>query len=63
MDGGRLAVLKGGFHQAGGPRVRRGMGVSLVGPSVIVHVPPEEQNERLERLMQLQEDHFDYLKP
>ncbi len=37
MDGVRLAVLDEEFHAAGVPRVRRGMGESLVGPSIIVH--------------------------
>ncbi len=37
MDGVRLAVLNEEFHQAGLPRVRRGMGETLVGPSIIVH--------------------------
>lgn len=37
MDGVRLAVLDEEFHAAGVPRVRRGMGENLVGPSIMVH--------------------------
>jgi alkylation response protein AidB-like acyl-CoA dehydrogenase len=43
MDGVRLAVLNEEFHRAGVPRVRRGMGEWLVGPSVIVHGTPEQR--------------------
>ena len=37
MDAVRVAVLSEEFHRAGVPRVTRGMGEALVGPSVIVH--------------------------
>ena len=40
MDAVRLAVLNEEFHRAGVPRVNRGMGESLVGPSIIVHATP-----------------------
>ncbi|HEY6294834.1 MAG TPA: acyl-CoA dehydrogenase family protein, partial [Streptosporangiaceae bacterium] len=40
MDAVRLAVLNEELHRAGLPRVHRGMGESLVGPSVIVHGSP-----------------------
>jgi len=43
MDAVRLAVLNEEFHRAGLPRVHRGMGESLVGPSVIVHGTPEQR--------------------
>jgi alkylation response protein AidB-like acyl-CoA dehydrogenase len=51
MDGVRLAVLNEEFHRAGMPRVRRGMGESLVGPSVIVHGTPEQQNSFLPKII------------
>jgi alkylation response protein AidB-like acyl-CoA dehydrogenase len=37
LDGLRIAVLNEEFYRAGVPRVIRGMGEALVGPSVIVH--------------------------
>jgi len=51
MDGVRLAVLNEEFHRARLPRVRRGMGESLVGPSVIVHGTPEQQAHFLPRII------------
>jgi len=51
MDGVRLAVLNEEFHAAGVPRVRRGMGESLVGPSVIVHGTPEQRAHFLPRVI------------
>lgn len=51
MDGVRLAVLNSEFHQAGLPRVRRGMGESLVGPSIIVHGTPEQRAYFLPRII------------
>jgi len=51
MDGVRLAVLNEEFHTAGVPRVRRGMGESLVGPSVIVHGTAEQQQHFLPRII------------
>ena len=40
MDAVRIAVLNEEFYRAGVPRVARGMGEWLVGPSVIVHGTP-----------------------
>jgi alkylation response protein AidB-like acyl-CoA dehydrogenase len=51
MDGVRLAVLNEEFHRAGVPRVLRGMGESLVGPSVIVHGSPEQRAHFLPRII------------
>jgi alkylation response protein AidB-like acyl-CoA dehydrogenase len=43
MDAIRLAVLNEEFYRAGVPRVNRGMGESLVGPSIIGHGTPEQK--------------------
>ena len=43
MDAVRVAVLNEEFHRAGLPRVHRGMGEALVGPSVLVHGTPEQR--------------------
>jgi len=51
MDGVRLAVLNEEFHAAGVPRVRRGMGESLVGPSIIVHGTDEQRAFFLPRII------------
>jgi alkylation response protein AidB-like acyl-CoA dehydrogenase len=51
MDGVRLAVLNEEFHRAGVPRVRRGMGEALVGPSIIVHGTPEQRAYFLPRII------------
>ena len=51
MDAVRLAVLNEEFHAAGVPRVRRGMGESLVGPSVIVHGTPEQRAHFLPKII------------
>jgi alkylation response protein AidB-like acyl-CoA dehydrogenase len=51
MDAVRLAVLNEEFHRAGVPRVTRGMGESLVGPSVIVHGTPGQQEHFLPRII------------
>ncbi len=51
MDAVRVAVLNEEFHRAGVPRVYRGMGESLVGPSVIVHGTPEQQAHFLSRII------------
>jgi len=51
MDAVRLAVLNEEFHAAGVPRVRRGMGESLVGPSVIVHGTAEQRAHFLPRII------------
>ena len=51
MNGVQVAVLNEEFHLAGLPRVRRGMGESLVGPSVIVHGTPEQRAHFLPRII------------
>jgi alkylation response protein AidB-like acyl-CoA dehydrogenase len=51
MDAVRIAVLNEEFHRAGVPRVHRGMGESLVGPSVIVHGTPEQRARLLPRII------------
>jgi alkylation response protein AidB-like acyl-CoA dehydrogenase len=51
LDAVRLAVLNEEFHRAGVPRVHRGMGEWLVGPSVIVHGTPEQQAHFLPRII------------
>ena len=51
MDAVRLAVLNEEFHRAGVPRVHRGMGESLVGPSIIVHGTPEQRAFFLPRII------------
>ena len=51
MDAVRLAVLNEEFCRAGVPRVYRGMGESLVGPSIIVHGTPEQRAYFLPRII------------
>jgi alkylation response protein AidB-like acyl-CoA dehydrogenase len=51
MDAVRVAVLNEEFHRAGVPRVQRGMGEALVGPSVIVHGTPEQRAYFLPRII------------
>ena len=51
MDAVRLAVLNEEFYRAGVPRVTRGMGESLVGPSIIVHGTPEQRAYFLPRII------------
>ncbi len=51
MDAVRLAVLNEEFHRAGVPRVSRGMGEALVGPSIIVHGTPEQRAYFLPRII------------
>ncbi len=51
MDAVHLAVLNEEFHRAGVPRVTRGMGESLVGPSVIMHGTPEQKAHFLPRII------------
>jgi len=51
MDAVRVAVLNEEVHRAGLPRVTRGMGESLVGPSVIVHGTPEQRARLLPRII------------
>jgi alkylation response protein AidB-like acyl-CoA dehydrogenase len=51
MDAVRSAVLNEEFYRAGVPRVNRGMGEGLVGPSIIVHGTPEQQAAFLPRII------------
>ncbi len=51
MDAVRLAVLNEEFYRAGVPRVIRGMGEALVGPSIIVHGTPEQREHFLPRII------------
>ena len=51
MDGIRMAVLNEEFARAGVPRVVRGMGESLVGPSILVHGTPEQKAAFLPRIV------------
>src|ERR1700722_3692659 len=51
MDAVRIAVLNEEFHRAGVPRVNRGMGEGLVGPSIIVHGTPEQQAAFLPKII------------
>jgi alkylation response protein AidB-like acyl-CoA dehydrogenase len=51
MDAVRVAVLNEEFDRAGVPRVTRGMGESLVGPSIIVHGTAEQQAHFLPRII------------
>src|SRR2546429_4706650 len=51
MDAVRGAVLNEEFYRAGVPRVTRGMGEWLVGPSVMVHGTPEQRAYFLRRII------------
>jgi alkylation response protein AidB-like acyl-CoA dehydrogenase len=51
MDAVRVAVLNEEFYRAGVPRVTRGMGESLVGPSIILHATPEQRAHFLPRII------------
>jgi alkylation response protein AidB-like acyl-CoA dehydrogenase len=51
MDAVRVAVLNEEFAQAGVPRVVRGMGEALVGPSVLVHGTEEQKAHFLPRIV------------
>ena len=51
MDAVHLAVLNEECYRAGVPRVTRGMGEALVGPSVIVHGTPEQRAYFLPRII------------
>src|SRR6202451_2635954 len=51
LDGVRSAVFNEELHRAGVPRVVRGMGASLVGPSIIVHGTPEQRAYFLPRII------------
>ena len=51
LDAVRLAVLNEEFHRACVPRVSRGMGEALVGPSIIVHGTPAQRAYFLPRII------------
>jgi alkylation response protein AidB-like acyl-CoA dehydrogenase len=51
MDAVRLAVLNEEFARAGVPRVIRGMGETLVGPSILVHGTPAQKEHFLPRIV------------
>jgi alkylation response protein AidB-like acyl-CoA dehydrogenase len=51
MDAVRIAVLNEEFAEAGVPRVVRGMGEALVGPSVLVHGTEEQKAHFLPRIV------------
>ena len=51
LDAVRVAVFNEELYRAGVPRVTRGMGESLVGPSIIVHGTPEQQAYFLPRII------------
>jgi alkylation response protein AidB-like acyl-CoA dehydrogenase len=51
LDGLHMSVLNEEFNAARVPRVSRGMGESLVGPSIIVHAPEEQKTHFLPRII------------
>jgi alkylation response protein AidB-like acyl-CoA dehydrogenase len=51
LTGLHMAVLSEEFHHARVPRVMRGMGESLVGPSIIVHGTEEQKAHFLPRII------------
>jgi alkylation response protein AidB-like acyl-CoA dehydrogenase len=51
LDAVRVAIFNEELYRAGLPRVSRGMGESLVGPSVIVHGTPEQRAHFLPRII------------
>jgi alkylation response protein AidB-like acyl-CoA dehydrogenase len=51
LDAVRVAIFNEELYRAGVPRVVRGMGESLVGPSIIVHGTPEQQAHFLPRII------------
>jgi alkylation response protein AidB-like acyl-CoA dehydrogenase len=51
FDAVRMSVFNEELHRAGVPRVVRGMGESLVGPSIIVHGTPEQRARFLPRII------------
>jgi len=51
LTGVEMAVLNEEFNRAGVPRVSRGMGESLVGPSIIVHGTEEQKSHFLPRII------------
>jgi alkylation response protein AidB-like acyl-CoA dehydrogenase len=51
LDAVRVAVLNEEFARAGVPRVVRGMGEALVGPSILVHGTPAQKEYFLPRIV------------
>jgi alkylation response protein AidB-like acyl-CoA dehydrogenase len=51
LSGVEVALLNEEFHRAGVPRVTRGMGESLVGPSIIAHGTDEQRAHFLPRII------------
>ena len=51
LDAVQVSIFNEELYRAGVPRVIRGMGESLVGPSVIVHGTPEQQAHFLPRII------------
>ena len=51
LDAVRVAIFNEELYRAGVPRVIRGMGESLVGPSIIVHGTPDQQAYFLPRII------------
>ena len=51
LEAVRIAVLNEEFYRAGVPRVIRGMGEALVGPSLIVHGTAEQREHFLPRII------------
>jgi len=51
LDAVRVSIFNEELYRAGVPRVIRGMGESLVGPSIIVHGTPEQQAYFLPRII------------
>ena len=51
LDAVRVAVLNEEFARAGVPRVIRGMGETLVGPSILVHGTQEQKEHFLPRIV------------
>ena len=57
LDAVRIAILNEELHRAGLPRVSRGMGESLSGPSIIVHGTPEQQAHFLPKIISGEDDY------
>lgn len=51
MDAVRLALLNEEFRRAGVPRVLRGLGELMVGPTVLAHGTPEQNDYFLPRII------------
>ena len=51
LDAVRVSIFNEELYRAGVPRIMRGMGESLVGPSIIVHGTPEQQAHFLPRII------------